>query len=679
MNITIQRIMLTNFKAIDSLIIDMDGLNHRIYGDNGVGKTTIADAFHWCLFDKDSSGKTTFDIKPIRDGEPVHLLETSVSLLLMIDGEELGLRKVLRERWVTKRGDAEATFSGHETLYWVNDVPVKAGEYKAKIAERIDEPTFRRMTSPDYFVGLNTKDMRRVLVDMVGEITPDQVAGDDKRLQKIVRLMTEKRYTPDDLAKVVRGQIATANQEIKAIPARIDEVKRSIPASENWSEVEANRAEIEAQIKELELSLVSARHAAQSAAKVQQEMYSLRDQAQRHIRELARSANDDYLQHIEAVQIHERTIRRLTKEIADAEADHSMILSKVYGWRNEIESMRDKYLDTQKQLGEVRAEVWPGLGEDQERCYACGQKLPQDEIELLADKADRDFEVRRTDRINAIEDSLAKITETGQQLRKRIEANEIELLALADKKRQLEAELEAEQAVLDTLNKIEVREAKPEDFADNAEYKRLMAEADKLQEALANPDDQSSLLIEKKANLTAELQDIDKVLARRDQIEAGEKRMQELANRNRELADLVARYEGVRFDLERFIRKQAELLESKINALFSYIQFRLFKVNINGGIEDDCEPLVNGVPYSTGASNSERIRAGLDIVRTMQRQAGIYAPVIVDNAESATWLLPMECQVIQLIVSKPDKELRIEAEGEDDAKPVRKRRADQVA
>jgi hypothetical protein len=35
-------------------------------------------------------------------------------------------------------------------------------------------------------------------------------------------------------------------------------------------------------------------------------------------------------------------------------------------------------------------------------------------------------------------------------------------------------------------------------------------------------------------------------------------------------------------------------------------------------------------------------------------------PVFIDNAESVTKLLQMDTQVIRLVVSEPDKELRLE-------------------
>ena len=42
-------------------------------------------------------------------------------------------------------------FSGHETKYFINDVPSSKKEYEQKIASVIDEELFKTITNPLYF------------------------------------------------------------------------------------------------------------------------------------------------------------------------------------------------------------------------------------------------------------------------------------------------------------------------------------------------------------------------------------------------------------------------------------------------------------------------------------------------------------------------------------------------
>ncbi|MFP3381455.1 hypothetical protein SB767_34615, partial [Bacillus sp. SIMBA_069] len=51
---------------------------------------------------------------------------------------------------------------------------------------------------------------------------------------------------------------------------------------------------------------------------------------------------------------------------------------------------------------------------------------------------------------------------------------------------------------------------------------------------------------------------------------------------------------------------------------------------------------------------------GLDIINTLSEHYGITAPIFVDNAEAVTKMIDTSTQVISLIVSEKDKQLRVE-------------------
>ena len=84
----------------------------------------------------------------------------------------------------------------------------------------------------------------------------------------------------------------------------------------------------------------------------------------------------------------------------------------------------------------------------------------------------------------------------------------------------------------------------------------------------------------------------------------------------------------------------------------------MFKTQINGGEQEDCEALVGGVPYSRSLNNAARINAGLDIVNAFSRHYNVSAPVFVDNAEASNHFVQMDCQRIFLKVTT-DKEIKI--------------------
>ena len=96
---------LENFEGVKSLEFAPNGGSMSVYGENGTGKTTIADAQTWLLFDKDSSFTPRFCPK-MRDtnGEEIHGIDCTVQAVYDINGTHISLRKTLREDWKKKRG-----------------------------------------------------------------------------------------------------------------------------------------------------------------------------------------------------------------------------------------------------------------------------------------------------------------------------------------------------------------------------------------------------------------------------------------------------------------------------------------------------------------------------------------------------------------------------------------------
>ena len=144
--------------------------------------------------------------------------------------------------------------------------------------------------------------------------------------------------------------------------------------------------------------------------------------------------------------------------------------------------------------------------------------------------------------------------------------------------------------------------------------------------------------------------------------EQGQKRIEELKARERELAAEYEKLEAELYLCEQFERTQANLLEDKVSQHFELARFRLFNTLVNGALEPCCEVTYQGVPYSD-LNKAARINIGLDIIRTLSRHYGSSTPIFIDNAEAVCELLPVEnAQLIRLVVSPDDKILRIERE-----------------
>ncbi|HZK21089.1 MAG TPA: AAA family ATPase, partial [Oscillospiraceae bacterium] len=126
---------LTNFKGVKEFVLDANGRSVSVFGDNATGKTTLADAQSWLLFDKDSKGTKNFSPKTKdENGQDLHNIENIVfGQYQLDDGSTVSFKKAFSEVWKKKRGTATPEFSGHTTDYFIDGVPVKANEYADRV------------------------------------------------------------------------------------------------------------------------------------------------------------------------------------------------------------------------------------------------------------------------------------------------------------------------------------------------------------------------------------------------------------------------------------------------------------------------------------------------------------------------------------------------------------------
>ena len=224
------KLTLRNFKGIKDFTLDTKGESVSIFSDNGVGKTTLADAWFWLLFNKDSLNRSDFEIKTLdQDGAAIPMLEHEVEGILSLDGKPLTLKKVYSESWTKKRGSANKEFTGHSTDHFIDGVPVKKNEYEAKIASIVDDRAFALLTNPRHFNEvLSWRERRELLLNICGDITDDAVIASDGKLGKLPDILQGRSL--EDHRKVIKAQMVKLNQELTTIPVRISEVQRGLPS-----------------------------------------------------------------------------------------------------------------------------------------------------------------------------------------------------------------------------------------------------------------------------------------------------------------------------------------------------------------------------------------------------------------------------------------------------------------
>jgi predicted nuclease with TOPRIM domain len=195
------------------------------------------------------------------------------------------------------------------------------------------------------------------------------------------------------------------------------------------------------------------------------------------------------------------------------------------------------------------------------------------------------------------------------------------------------------------------------------ELAELMKQRTELEEKLAAVNDGNKGSIEplqqaqKELNAQkSKLNDIASQIKMNAQVK---ERMDELADREKQLAAEFEETERQLNLLDDFVRARVNLLEESINTLFKFCSFRLFEEQVNGGITETCTVTVNDVGYGS-INNAARIQAGVEIINVLSAHYGATMPVWIDNRESVTELPDISGQLISLVVSPEDKTLRIE-------------------
>lgn len=653
MNIELKKLELLNFKGIKEKTIEF-GKETNIFGRNETGKTTIFDSFTWLLFGKDSTNRSDFNIKTLdKNGEFIHGLDHQVTGILLVGGKKVILRRLLKENWVKKRGSAEAIFSGNTTEYFINEEPKKEKEYKEYINSLIDENVFKLLTNPMHFnVNTSWQDRRKILLSIVGDVSDEEVINNSIKLKKLPELLNGSSI--DSFKAIIASKKKKLNEQLKAIPIRIDEINRNLPVlveSVDYKLLEKERANIKGELNVIENQLESQQRIADDFIKRQSELSvkknKLKDLELQIEKDSMRSLNEMNMKLME-LGYKKDNIERKNKQDAEIIAKNQDEIQKL---QDEMQKYRDEYKV-------VFEEPFNEPDKENFVCPTCKQDLPKEDIERQISGMLANYKSNKLKRLEEISNQgkwrkvkVEQLQDESDSLNIAIQNNEVELA-------KLDEEIKATQAVLNAEKNKELNV----DYRSNTEYAALEDEIKKIEKNLL-PVNQDGRVRQKREELQDRLQEINTVLSNKQVIEDSKSRIKELEDEERIFSQQIAELEGQEFLAEEFIKAKVSMLENKINNTFKYVTFKMFDVQINGGITETCQALIKGVPFAD-ANNAAKYNAGIDIINALSKFYGTTAPVFIDNREGIIELIETDSQIINLIVSKKDKVLRVEVNEE---------------
>lgn len=642
------KLTLENFKGHGLRVVEFSPTITRVYGANGTGKTSLFDSFCWLLWAKDSDERTQsgtvsfYPFDPDKQGEVLHNVVVKVEAVLEIDGAQHVLCRTMQEKWTTPNGTELPRFTGNETKLYVDGLAVKANQFDAFVKENINSELFKLTSNPRYFPTLHWKEQRRILMELVGDISNDDVLAADASLEPLRNELASRK--PEDCKKLWQQQQKAAVKDLEKTVLLINENRKHLPQIENEAEV---KAELEAQrlmlMKPLEKAM-------QEKADILSGTAISKKQAEAKVLE----AKLDVIRAEQREKI--AAVRKpFDEQIAALEAEAKTAAETVKPYRQTVVNLDNAIRENEEKL-KVLQNTWQAVDAEEfnDVCPCCHRPYPPEQI---ADQRAA-FNKSKAERLEKIEADGNALFDKNEENKAQRDAamKEVQRLSkldieMPDKRNEIMKQRE------EAVQALPPMENRRDWFEASEDLKRINHEIEEL-----HIDVKLKLMDAEKAIESAQkpVGDIDVRLAEIKAAEATRalitdytKQQQTLREQHDELAlklSLIKKYDEIK----------AVMTTEKVKAILPGMDFKLFNYNnTNEGYTETCELVKDGKPYAN-LSNGEKIAVGCELIAAISKHYGVSNPVWIDNAEATTKHLEINGQAILLRVSAADAELRIE-------------------
>lgn len=694
-NISLKSIRIHNFKGISDLMIEPNGKSIDIFGDNDAGKTTIYDAFLWCLFNKDSKERTKIQWRPLdENSEPIRGKQTSVTVVLTINGQAKEFEKVRGDKEVIKRNSEHKSYELF-TKYLVDGLETTTKKaFDDEVEKVLDQDTFKNLTSVTYFCEQLVADERRQkLFEYFGSKTDEEIINETPSIHQL------KEIIGNDDIKTARDRMLQdqkrINETLKNIPVKIEGIQAALPDIENINKEQllTTRNELTLKKNDIENQLVTIRNGgniSELIASLNTKQEELTAAKLKH--DNAQNARINGIEQGKSKLFAD--LNKAQKTYADEESSLNVTERLVSIKDNELIALNKKHEELYDKYDEVEAEEFTGglvytklsFNENLLVCQHCNrpydikdqdemkrhheeeEQKRAEEIELTNKEIKAQFEADKQIKLSEIREKGIQNNKDREALKKEIGELKEQLLIKTEAYNIAKKHLEdVKENLADVEQQISSLKLDKIPFEATEKYSTITKEIKKLQEYITQSNE---AILEQTSAKTSEITEIDKEIAMIDEklallkeyerqlsiIEDFNEQERQLSHKKGEVLQKLVLFE------EFFITKQ-NMLQEIINSHFSVVKWKLFDFFEDGGLNEAvCEPMIDGVPFSS-LNNGSRMQAGLDVSNTLMKQEGYIVPIFIDNAEGLTNhnrdSVQVDTQVIAMYVNEDDKTLRI--------------------
>ena len=631
----LKKVVLENFMCYAHAEFDFYAIT-KIMAKNGKGKSTIAAAYLWCLFNCDYELKDNPVVRREVDGKSVDDMDTSVELTLDVDGKEITMKKV-QKRTYSKDGSSYKD----DNKYFINDVPKTLKDFNAYLD--VDMNVFKMCSNVNAFLNQKPAEMREYLFSLVGDVADLDIASQKAELAELVPLLN--KYTVEELSAMNKATKTKITKDLPILDGQIKEKERDIQLKQaiDVFDLELQKNSLKEQIADCVAKQTDNDKLMAEYDKASSDILNLKFE----LSDMSRKANED---NVKARRDIENKISEKKDYLINIANTIQKNNSEISGYQNDIESgtrERNRLADVWKKIKEEK------FNDDTAVCPTCHRELPAEEIESLRSS----FEKTKADR-------LAKVEKDGFEVKADVD-NARDMIPKLEEcnKENIANQQKIEEEVAD-LEK-QLSELPQEiDVSTTEEYKALEQKIAEKEQAMHKANDISAVKAELKAQETAlrqQLAECEAKIAKSDTA-ADEERLEELRKSKIDSEQNKANAEKILDLLDELDKAKNEALTEAVNSHFELVKWQLFEYAKNGNYKSCCIPTVDGKSILTTMSNKgNRILGRVDICNSIQKISDISVPIILDDSESLDEenqkkvAEMVDSQLIMLIVNDSEK------------------------
>lgn len=635
MRIKLLKIIVENFMCYAHEEFDFFDLT-KIAAMNGKGKSSIATAYNWCLFNCNYELKDNPVVRREVGGKSVDDMDTSVELALDVDGKEVTMKKVQKRTYSKDRSSYK-----DDNKYFINDVPKTLKDFNAYLG--VDMNVFKMCSNVNAFLNQKPADMREYLFDLVEDVSDIDVARQQTELAELVPLLG--KYAAEELLAMNKATKTKITKDLPILDGQIKEKERDIQLKQaiDTSDLELQKNSLKEQIADCVAKQTDNDKLMSEYDKASADIINLKFE----LNDMGRKANEENF----------KQRRRIDDEIVDVKRKIDEISRGIETANDEIEKANAVIGRYALELQEARG-TWTKLhemqfDENEKICQMCGQELPADKVELLI----KNFESKKASALESEAERGNKIKLLVDSEKESVAKLNEEIATHKSGKEEQEAKLKGLESQLAALP-VEI------DVTGSEEYKSLEKQIAEKEQAMHKANDISAIKAELKAqetDLRQQLSDCENQIAKSD-TSADEQRLEELKKTRLDSEQNKANAEKILALLEELDKAKNKTLSEAINSHFELVEWQLFELAKNGNYKSVCIPKIDGKSILTTMSNKgNRILGRVDICKSIQKISGISCPIFLDDSESLSTdnqkrvAGMVDSQLIMLIVNDGDR------------------------